>query len=71
MTSTVSAGERLSGAAPPQTPNQKAVAWIDRLAKVQVLFSDKDITRIRKKLADAGAGEPIETVHGVGYKLGA
>ncbi len=31
---------------------------------------DSHIRRLRRKFADVG-GEPIETVHGVGYKLGA
>jgi two-component system OmpR family response regulator len=30
---------------------------------------DSHIRRVRKKLADAGAGDPIETVHGVGYRM--
>jgi two-component system OmpR family response regulator len=30
---------------------------------------DSHIRRIRKKLATAGAKEPIETVHGLGYRL--
>ncbi len=30
---------------------------------------DSHIRRIRKKLEDAGAGDPIETVHGLGYRL--
>jgi two-component system OmpR family response regulator len=30
---------------------------------------DSHIRRVRKKLADAGADDPIETVHGVGYRL--
>ena len=30
---------------------------------------DSHVRRIRKKLADAGAGDPIETVYGVGYRL--
>lgn len=30
---------------------------------------DSHVRRIRKKLADAGADDPIETVHGLGYRL--
>jgi two-component system OmpR family response regulator len=30
---------------------------------------DSHIRRVRKKLADVGAGDPIETVHGVGYRM--
>ena len=30
---------------------------------------DSHIRRIRKKLGDAGAGDLVETVHGVGYRL--
>jgi two-component system OmpR family response regulator len=30
---------------------------------------DSHIRRVRKKLGDAGAGDPIETVHGVGYRI--
>jgi two-component system OmpR family response regulator len=30
---------------------------------------DSHVRRIRAKLAEAGAAEPIETVHGVGYRL--
>ncbi|MBW2277782.1 MAG: response regulator [Deltaproteobacteria bacterium] len=30
---------------------------------------DSHIRRVRKKLADAGADDPIETVHGVGYRV--
>jgi two-component system OmpR family response regulator len=31
---------------------------------------DSHVRRIRAKLAAAGAAEPIETVHGVGYRMG-
>jgi len=30
---------------------------------------DSHVRRIRRKLAEAGAADPIETVHGVGYRL--
>jgi len=30
---------------------------------------DSHIRRVRKKLGEAGAGDPIETVHGVGYRV--
>ncbi len=30
---------------------------------------DSHVRRIRKKLADAGATDPIETVHGLGYRM--
>lgn len=30
---------------------------------------DSHVRRIRRKLAEAGADEPLETVHGVGYRL--
>ena len=30
---------------------------------------DSHIRRIRKKLGDAGAEDPIETVHGLGYRM--
>jgi len=31
---------------------------------------DSHVRRIRRKLSSAGGADPIETVHGVGYKLG-
>jgi two-component system OmpR family response regulator len=31
---------------------------------------DTHVRRIRRKFADAGASDPIETVHGLGYRLG-
>ena len=30
---------------------------------------DSHIRRIRKKLGDVGADDPIETVHGLGYRM--
>ena len=31
---------------------------------------DSHVRRIRRKLSEAGGADPIETVHGLGYKLG-
>jgi two-component system OmpR family response regulator len=30
---------------------------------------DTHITRIRRKLSGAGAEDPVETVHGLGYRM--
>jgi hypothetical protein len=46
--------ESPAGAAPsPKTPNEKALAWLDGFATEQVLFHDKDIDRLRKKMVEA------------------
>jgi hypothetical protein len=46
-----------SAAASPESPNQKAVAWLDRFAFDQVLFHDHDIALIRKKMVESPPDE--------------
>jgi hypothetical protein len=48
-------GAEAAAAASPKTPNQKALAWLDHFAVKQVLFHDKDIARLRKKMVEAPA----------------
>ena len=31
---------------------------------------DSHVKRLRRKLAEAGAGDPVEAVYGVGYRIG-
>lgn len=39
--------------APAGSAKQKALSWLDRYQKEQVLFDDREIARLRQKLADA------------------
>jgi hypothetical protein len=45
-----------SAAASPESPNQKAVAWLDHFAFEQVLFHAHDIALIRKKMVESPPG---------------
>ncbi len=53
MTATVLGGVALSTARAADDSKKEALAWIDSYRKVQVMFHDKDIERVRKKLEES------------------
>jgi len=48
---TVDGAEAAAGS--PESPNHRAVAWLDRFASEQVLYRDQDIAVIRKEMVEA------------------